>query len=77
MRVGLAMLVGRRQDLMKVRSCLKAAKDVHWGGFDWIVLCRNIRVLVTTCVQPTRNVYALTTEHRSYAGLQTESLWQL
>ena len=37
MSEGLAKIVGRRQDLMKVRSSLKAAKDIHQGSFDWIV----------------------------------------
>jgi len=34
----LAIIIGRRQDLMKVISCLKAAKGVHQGCFDRSVL---------------------------------------
>ena len=37
MSEGLAKIVGRGQDLMKVRSSLKTAKNIHQGSFDWIV----------------------------------------
>ena len=37
MSEGLAVIIGRGQDLMNVRSCLKTAKDVHQGSFDWVV----------------------------------------
>ena len=37
MSKGLAEIVGRRQDLMEVRSRLKATKDIHQGSFDWVV----------------------------------------